>query len=82
MVLSNVRRKEVYDHGKDIAKFHQICEDFKNSLRKDPNIQHDYTVTSVSKVVCVPASNSTQTEAFTHEFMLLSIYTGSALNSL
>lgn len=41
---------EVYDHGKDVAEFHQICEDFKSSLRKDPKIQGNYTVTSVSKV--------------------------------
>ena len=37
---------EVYDHGKDIAEFHKVCEDFKNSLKKDPRIHNDYTVTS------------------------------------
>ena len=42
---------EVYDHGKDIAEFHKVCEDFKNSLKKDPKIHNDYTVTSVSKVM-------------------------------
>ena len=39
---------EVYDHGKDIAEFHKVCEDFKNSLKKDPRIRNDHTVTSVS----------------------------------
>lgn len=44
------KNEEVYDHGKDIVKFHQICEDFKNSLKKDPKIHNNYIVTSVSKV--------------------------------
>jgi len=41
---------EVYDHGKDIAEFHRICEDFKNSMRQDTKMHRNYTVTTVAKV--------------------------------
>ncbi|XP_067937486.1 uncharacterized protein [Watersipora subatra] len=45
---------EIYDHGKDVAEFHKICEDFKCSLRRDA-AHKEYTVTSVSKALLPPA---------------------------
>lgn len=41
---------DVYDHGKDIAEFHRVCEDFRTSLKNDVNMRNRYNVTSVSKV--------------------------------
>ena len=51
-VASSITTNEPYDHGKDTAEFYNATKDFKEGMKKDQTVIHNYGVKIITKVKC------------------------------